>query len=73
MRKKLVLTTIMITAVLSFTACAASVRTGMSKDGADREVLFQVSLLQGLTFGDYHGSITAGELKQNGDIGLGYF
>ncbi len=46
MRKKLALTTIIITAVLSFTACASSGSTGMSKDEADREVLFQVSLLQ---------------------------
>nr|MCR5330655.1 hypothetical protein [Lachnospiraceae bacterium] len=46
------------------TACASSGSTGGSGEGADREVLFQVSLLQGLTFGDYHGSITAGELKQ---------
>ena len=30
-------------------------------------------MLQGLTFGDYYGSITAGELKQNGDTGLGTF
>ena len=73
MRKKLVLASIMMAAVLSFTACASSGSTGGSGEGADREVLFQVSLLQGLTFGDYHGSITAGELKQNGDIGLGTF
>lgn len=49
-----------------FTSCASSPK-------ADRETLFQVSLLQGLTFGDYHGSITATELKKNGDIGLGTF
>ena len=39
----------------------------------DRDTLFQVSLLQGLTFGDYHGSITVGELKRKGDTGLGTF
>ena len=39
----------------------------------DRDTLFQVSLLQGLTFGDYHGSITVGELKEKGDTGLGTF
>ena len=43
------------------------------EETVDRDVLFQVSLLQGLTFGDYHGSITAEELKQNGDIGIGTF
>ena len=29
----------------------------------DRETIYQVSLLQGLTFGDYNGSIIVGELK----------
>lgn len=39
----------------------------------DKDILFQVSLLQGLTFGDYNGSITAKELKSKGDIGIGTF
>lgn len=39
----------------------------------DRETVYQVSLLQGLTFGDYHGSISAAELKTHGDIGIGTF
>ena len=73
MRKKLALATIMMTTVLVFTACASSGSAVKSIKEADREVLYQVSLLQGLTFGDYHGSITAGELKQNGDTGLGTF
>lgn len=38
-----------------------------------RDVLYQVSLLQGLTNGDYYGSITVGELKQHGDTGIGTF
>ena len=37
------------------------------------ETINQVSLLQGLTFGDYHGSITVKELKGLGDIGIGTF
>ena len=32
------------------------------------EVINQVSLLQGLTFGDYTGSVTVAELKKMGDI-----
>ena len=40
---------------------------------ADRETIFQVSLLQGLTLGDYYGSVTVKELKQHGDIGIGTF
>ena len=39
----------------------------------DRETLFQVSLLQGLTLGDYFGSVPVSTLKQKGDIGLGTF
>ena len=38
-----------------------------------RDVMYQVSLLQGLTYGDYCGSVTVGELKQHGDIGIGTF
>lgn len=38
-----------------------------------RDLLYQVSLLQGLTFGDYHGSVTIGEVKQHGDAGIGTF
>ena len=38
-----------------------------------RNVLYQVSLLQGLTYGDYYGSVAIGELKQHGDTGIGTF
>ncbi|MBR3243396.1 MAG: acetolactate decarboxylase [Parasporobacterium sp.] len=39
----------------------------------DRESLYQVSLLQDLTQGDYYGSVSVGELKEKGDTGLGTF
>ncbi|MBR6338029.1 MAG: acetolactate decarboxylase [Ruminococcus sp.] len=39
----------------------------------DRETVFQVSLLQGLTLGDYYGSVTVKDLKGKGDIGIGTF
>ncbi|MBR1737350.1 MAG: acetolactate decarboxylase, partial [Firmicutes bacterium] len=39
----------------------------------DRETIFQVSLLQGLTLGDYYGSLTIKELKEKGDTGIGTF
>ena len=42
-------------------------------DSANREVINQVSLLQGLTFGDYNGSVKVGRLKQLGDTGIGTF
>ncbi len=59
-------------AVISLSACGGA---GDKKNTAEtnRETLFQVSLLQGLTFGDYNGSITASQLKEKGDIGLGTF
>ena len=38
-----------------------------------RDVIYQVSLLQGLTYGDYTGTVTVAELKQHGDIGIGTF
>ena len=44
-----------------------------NKDDVDREVIAQVSLLQGLLDGDYYGSVTIGELKTFGDIGIGTF
>ncbi|MBO5560024.1 MAG: acetolactate decarboxylase [Firmicutes bacterium] len=40
---------------------------------ADRETVFQVSLLQGLTLGDYYGSVTVKQLKEKGDTGIGTF
>lgn len=43
------------------------------KVASDRDTFFQVSLLQGLTLGDYHGSVSVKELKRKGDIGLGTF
>ena len=39
----------------------------------DRETIYQVSLLQGLTFGDYNGSVSVADLKKRGDIGIGTF
>lgn len=39
----------------------------------NREALYQVSLLQSLTEGDFEGSVTVGELKTHGDTGIGTF
>ena len=38
-----------------------------------RDELFQVSVLQALSLGDYHGSVPVDELKAHGDIGIGTF
>ena len=39
----------------------------------NRDVIYQVSLLQSLAYGDYCGSVTVKELKQHGDVGIGTF
>ena len=55
----------------AFTGCAKESSAEVSPQ--ERDVIYQVSLLQGLTYGDYHGSVTAKELKQHGDTGIGTF
>ncbi len=39
----------------------------------DRDTLYQVSTIDSLLSGNYDGFVTIGELKKNGDIGLGTF
>lgn len=56
-------------------ACGAS-GGGAAEPAAaetDRETICQISLLQGLLLGDYYGSVSAAELKQKGDTGIGTF
>ena len=52
---------------------AQSESTADSESKTDRETIYQVSLLQGLTLGDYNGSVSVKELKQKGDTGIGTF
>ena len=64
--------------VFSVMVCAVLL-TACGKEAAgheiaqDRDRMYQVSLLQGLTLGDYYGSITVEELEKNGDTGIGTF
>ncbi len=51
------------------TACGSA----SNASAPDREVINQVSLLQGLTFGDYNGSVPVSQLKKLGDTGIGTF
>ncbi len=56
--------------------CAAFLFAGCGSaeaDPADRETIHQVSLLQGLMYGDYNGSLSVAELKKLGDTGIGTF
>lgn len=45
----------------------------MKDNARNKGVLYQVSLLQGLSYGDYTGSIPLEELKRHGDTGIGTF
>jgi len=49
------------------------VLVGSAAGAADREVLFQVSTLDALLAGVYDRAITIGELRHQGDTGLGCF
>ena len=73
MKNKLKTTTlaVMILCAAMFTGCEKE--TPSVALDQNRDVMYQVSLLQGLTYGDYHGSITVKELKQHGDTGIGTF
>ena len=80
MKKKLTMCTLALTLTM-LTACGAGgtaptatgeVRTAENLT-ADRECVYQVSLLQGLTLGDYYGSVSVSDLKANGDTGIGTF
>ncbi len=56
------------------TVCSfAGIVSASDGSSAQREVINQVSLLQGLTFGDYNGSVPVGQLKELGDTGIGTF
>lgn len=69
--KKVILVSLVLALALAFAGCGKTDSAELS--AADRDVMYQVSLLQGLTLGDYYGSITVEELKQHGDVGIGTF
>ncbi|WP_028506167.1 acetolactate decarboxylase [Ruminococcus sp. FC2018] len=74
MKKKMLMCAL---ALAMLTSCGdSSSSSEIKKDEtpkADRETIYQVSLLQGLTLGDYYGSVSVKELKQKGDTGIGTF
>lgn len=67
----------MLLAAAMLAGCGSSgesTAVGASDKGAsDKECLYQVSLLQDLTQGDYYGSVPVSSLKEKGDTGLGTF
>ena len=68
---KLIIILTVVISILMFAGCSTEKSSNTSD--LDRDVLFQVSLLQGLTFGDYYGNIPVAELEQHGDTGIGTF
>ena len=79
MKKKMILCLFALGLLTSCGSAASTSETATTdttkteSSTADRETVFQVSLLQGLTLGDYYGSITVNDLKQKGDTGIGTF
>lgn len=67
--------TILVVALVAAAGITAAVgiSTHGNGDSKDTDTLYQVSLLQGLMLGDYDGSVTVGELKQHGAVGIGTF
>lgn len=73
------MTSVFASAVLAGTIALAgcSQPGSQSAEGAsvtqNREAVYQVSLLQSLTEGDFEGSVPVGDLKRHGDTGIGTF
>lgn len=77
MKKKAAICALALTLAM-LTSCGDSSSAAESKKDepaakTDRETIYQVSLLQGLTLGDYNGSVSVKELKEKGDTGIGTF
>ena len=65
---------LMLATAVLITACGSSAGGNASAGtSAEREVINQVSLQQGLTFGDYNGSVPVSQLKKLGDTDIGTF
>lgn len=62
---------VMLLLIIFFSS--ANAQSPSDNISAERDVINQVSLLQGLTFGDYNGSIPVARLKELGDTGIGTF
>ena len=64
---------LLMLAALFCLAAGCGQQGGAEQTAGDRDTLYQVSLLQGLTMGDFSGSVTAADLKEHGDTGIGTF
>jgi acetolactate decarboxylase len=65
--------TVLLVGVLALSSGLALGCQSSATSPRDDDVLFQYSTLDSLMAGVYDGDITAGELKQHGDLGIGTF
>ncbi|MBQ9346388.1 MAG: acetolactate decarboxylase [Oscillibacter sp.] len=72
MMKRLILALAML-CMMVLSACAPAGESAVVQDMTNKDVLYQVALLQSLVQGYYDGIVTVGELKQHGDTGIGTF
>lgn len=73
MRKEILSVTLAAMLLAGCSSAAATEPSAVESEANDRDTLCQISLLQGLMSGDYNGSISIGDLKTHGDIGIGTF
>lgn len=73
MIKKIKFLAVLLLLGLSLSACNSTHKSISNNKPTNKEVINQISLLQGLMLGDYYGSITVKELKSMGDTGIGTF
>lgn len=75
MKLKAVQGVILVVIVSFFLNCPYSARRNIRSEStiADRETLFQVSTMQALLAGSFDGNKTFGELRKQGDFGIGMF
>ncbi len=74
--KKLMFRGLAVLAAVAFMAMGAGMNAAAAEpteNAEGRDTLFQVSLLQGLTLGDYYGSVPVARLREMGDTGIGTF
>ena len=72
MMKRLILALAML-CMMVLSSCAPAGESAVVQDMTNKDVLYQVALLQSLVQGYYDGIVTVGELKQHGDTGIGTF
>lgn len=69
-----VIAAILLAAVLALAGCAqAGKPEKLNEAGRPEDTVFQVSTINALLQGLYDGEITCGELKKQGDLGVGTF